>query len=451
MKVFPEDAAFQVGEVGFDTKDESGRLLDLLGRKKLGQRISTLLERIEQPLVVALNGGWGTGKSHFLKLWTGAHRLENKGTAHILYFDAFEHDYLDDPLISLVSAVLTQPTGAPWRKAGLDKLKSSALRLLKPGLRIGLAVATAGATELAGAVLNEGLKAAQAEAKDTIDDFWKKETGRVAAMNEFRDGLKELTSPEKGANKPRKIIFIVDELDRCRPDYALTLLEIIKHFFAVPNVHFVLGANLDALENSVKSRYGSGIDAAQYLQKFIHLNVGFPVRQKHDGDGVWSEYLDHLGSDMGIPRQRIDMTKEQLHLIARKHPVSLRDIQRLASRLSVLPADFERYQWGYATIVLTALILHVLSPIHYASLRAGRIQMADIDEIFSLAVAKEAGDRAGELMLHGWRRLLLDDPGEETIEMTRNAFDRLSSRNRKANIEAILADILDVFHFPEVT
>jgi hypothetical protein len=81
MTFFAPEPQFPPGSVGFDSKDEHGQSYDLLGRKAMGGRLSELLERINQPLVVALDGGWGSGKSHFLKLWAGAHGLENKGTA----------------------------------------------------------------------------------------------------------------------------------------------------------------------------------------------------------------------------------------------------------------------------------------------------------------------------------------------------------------------------------
>lgn len=88
-------------------------------------------------------------------------------------------------------------------------------------------------------------------ADSKVDQFWKAETNRISTMQDFRKALEALTIKSDSATK---IVFIIDELDRCRPDYALNLLEIIKHFFTVPNVHFVLGVNLRELENSVKAR-----------------------------------------------------------------------------------------------------------------------------------------------------------------------------------------------------
>lgn len=74
---------------------------DLLQRKSAGERISELLERIEDPMVLAVDGAWGSGKSYFLKRWVGAHTVENGGTATTVYFDAFANDFLDAPLIAM--------------------------------------------------------------------------------------------------------------------------------------------------------------------------------------------------------------------------------------------------------------------------------------------------------------------------------------------------------------
>ncbi len=82
MKLFPPQDTCTIYKTGFGTDD-------ILGRAETGKRLSDLLERIEDPVVVALDGRWGSGKSHFLKRWVGAHTLENDGRATVVYFDAF--------------------------------------------------------------------------------------------------------------------------------------------------------------------------------------------------------------------------------------------------------------------------------------------------------------------------------------------------------------------------
>jgi hypothetical protein len=119
LRLAPPEPDFTPGDKGFDDKDATGLHYDLPGRKAVGRRLSDLVERIEEPLVIARDGDWGSGKSHFLRLWTGAHRKENDRRARVIYFDAFEQDYLDDPLVGLVGAILQEPAGESRLRFGL--------------------------------------------------------------------------------------------------------------------------------------------------------------------------------------------------------------------------------------------------------------------------------------------------------------------------------------------
>ena len=375
MKPFPEDPTFTPGEKGFDDTDENGRPYDLLGRKPVGQRLTDLLDRVEQPLVIALDGGWGSGKSHFLKLWTGAHKKDLGGKAKIIYFDAFEHDYLDDPLISLVARLTTKEAETTWGNKAVKAIKKAALPLARFGLRLGAAAATAGATEVVGpaadAVATKTGEATQA----SIDAFWKRETGRIAAMQQFRDALASLT---KDGGAPEKIVFIIDELDRCRPDYALTLLEIVKHFFAVPNVHFVLGANLDALEHSVRARYGADIDATTYLQKFIHLKMQLPKFVENDvKTTVALTYFEKAFSHSGLEQRFQEDIRAQVEWLMHSHEVSLRDFNRIIFECSLITPSLKMPD-KYFSVLVSLLLMRVLSPRTYRSFLERKLTLDEI-------------------------------------------------------------------------
>lgn len=237
-----------------------------LNRAVEGKKLSDLVERISQPMVVALDAPWGAGKSVFLKCWVGAHTLENEGTAKTVYYDAFCHDFMDDPLISLTGVISEQLGEKGTQSKNWKKAKEAASKLVRPVVRIGLAAATAGATEISGAIVDAGLKVGSDELKKASEEFWKKEDGKRAAMKGFREALENLAVDQK-------LVIVVDELDRCRPDYALNLLEVVKHFFNVPNVHFILGVNLKELANSVRARYGADVQGGKYLQKFVTVTM----------------------------------------------------------------------------------------------------------------------------------------------------------------------------------
>lgn len=265
MRLFVPDPEIEIGKDGF-------KGIDKLGRKDFGDRLSALLSAIDDPVVIAIDGGWGSGKTVFLKCWVGEHLNREATNDQVIYFDAFQHDYLDDPLIALVSEIASTNNAGKGTK--LSKLKNTAVALARPATRIALALATSGISEITGVVGDAAAKATADELANSAEDFWKKEDGRRAAMDEFRDALTEMARSTGGG----KLIIVVDELDRCRPDYALALLETIKHFFAVDNVHFVLGVNLAELKNTVRARYGMGAAADAYLDKFIHLRMALSDR-----------------------------------------------------------------------------------------------------------------------------------------------------------------------------
>ncbi len=267
-RLTPKEEDFTLYETGFEG--------DLLERKASGQALSNLVEQIDDPMVIALDGGWGTGKSWFLKRWVGQHRTDHKGKARTVYFDAFAHDYLDSPLVALTAVLTKELTKEGTPAAGkIDKLKKTAFKAL-PGLtKLGANLATGFAVKAlddTGDVLAEAIGGA---VEGSSDAFWQSVADQQTAMEEFATALKALTLTD-GEDSPRKLVIVVDELDRCRPDYALSLLEVIKHFFTVDHVHFVLGVNLRELENMVKVRYGTREGAELYLQKFVTLTMDLP-------------------------------------------------------------------------------------------------------------------------------------------------------------------------------
>lgn len=331
MRFLPPEAEVTLYETVFDS--------DILDRKKVSKSLSALLDRIEDPLVIALDGSWGTGKSYFLKRWVGAHQRQNDGRALTLYFDAFTNDYLSDPLVALVSALTDRLPRQDIEKR--ERLKSAATKFIKPLARIGLNIATFGAKEGLNDLGDAVADAFGGEATNAVDYFWQQEEGRQAAMENFRDALSKLVEGSEGGN-PTPLVIVIDELDRCRPDYALEVLEVIKHFFAVPMVHFILGVNTTALANSVKARYGQEIDAIAYLQKFVSLTVVLPDRT---GDGYTSvptvlTYAKHTSQAMHLPTEYVEeIVEQQLPVVLRNNSVSIRDVGKILGAIAILPPD----------------------------------------------------------------------------------------------------------------
>ena len=334
---------------------------DLLGRAKLGEVLSQILDRIEDPLVVALDGRWGTGKSHFLKRWVGTRCNQNDDKAVTVYYDAFANDYLSDPLISLIGSMAERIN--KYEPKGIENLKKAALKLIKPATRFGLSLATYGASEASTGLCAVFAGAAGDSAKRALDDFWERETGRQEAMREFRDSVKKLL-PDPGQEKAKPLIIVIDELDRCRPDFALEVLEVVKHFFSVPNVHFILGVNLNALEFSVKARYGNKFEAMAYLQKFLSFTFALP---EDIGDNARTpsivSYIYEKGKEMGIPSKQLKEIRDQVAVLSRCNNISIRDAGKILAMAAILPdTEQNNLDRTWSIILTTLLIAKVLFP-----------------------------------------------------------------------------------------
>ncbi|AUQ65689.1 P-loop NTPase fold protein [Phaeobacter inhibens] len=385
MRLTVPDPKIKLYEDGFAGHDH-------LAREDTGHKLSDLVEHIDDPLVIALDGAWGSGKSFFLKCWVGEHRKPEHGhTAETVYFDAFKHDYLDEPLIALTKAITDR---LPQDSVGRKFLKSSkriVSKLAMPTARIVGAVATGGATEVTGALADAAIRSGWKEAEKAAEEFWNKQTAKTAAMDQFRSALEQLTAPDELGTPQKKLVVVVDELDRCRPDYALSLLEIIKHFFNVDGVHFVLGVNLKELQNSVKARYGSGVDAAKYLQRFISIEM--PLRSTTANGYEPATYSKHfltVAAKMNtVEMPLFSLTKRYLEMANHHFEITLRDVEKISTLLAV--TTYEHIETLGARHLLAGLIvLKITAPHLIDAARRKELDFNELNQAFLL------GSRTGQ-------------------------------------------------------
>ena len=87
------------------------------------------------------------------------------------------------------------------------------------------------------------------------------------------------------------MIFFIDELDRCRPNFAIELLEVIKHLFYIDNFIFIISIDKDQLSYSIANIYGHNMDTEGYLRRFFDLDYTLPrISSK--------EYIDLISDDI---------------------------------------------------------------------------------------------------------------------------------------------------------
>lgn len=256
---------------------------DLWDRRRLGEQLTNYVDRLQCGAVLALDARWGEGKTWFVRHW--AKHLDD--TKHnVIYLDAFANDYLDDPFLTIAAEISQAFKDSDEIDASdIENFNAKTASVLislvavipmiaaKAGMHwIGLG----GAGEAIQDVYNQG-KEVFDSASDEIaakvkEQIEKKIENHHIEKQTIQDFKKELT--ELAAQLEKPLVFIIDELDRCRPDFAIRLIERIKHFFDIPKIVFVLVMNKPQLLQSVKKFYGYDSEMnGDYLEKFVDFTV----------------------------------------------------------------------------------------------------------------------------------------------------------------------------------
>lgn len=251
---------------------------DKLGREKSAEILTQFVSTANEPFVMTINAPWGQGKTTFLRMWQ-AH-LENEGFKTI-YFNSWENDFTDDALVSILGEINAfideiEKEDKTEIQEKFDAIKQLGVELFKKSAPVAVKIATAGMLDFSDPVTKNALSSLfESIAKDEINKYGQSKK----SLKDFRNKLAELaTSVSSDSNKP--LIFIIDELDRCRPTFAIEVLEKVKHFFSVKNIVFVLGVDKKHLGNSMKVIYGADLDANEYLRRFIDFDYPLPTPSK---------------------------------------------------------------------------------------------------------------------------------------------------------------------------
>lgn len=307
---------------------------DQLNRKGEIENLSVLLQNVNSPTVLAIDSRWGTGKTTFIQMWK--HYLKNKGIES-LYFNAWATDFSEDPLVSFLGEMNEGLEGlfgtSEQSRMAWSKAKSVGKQIAKRGIPALIKIGTAGVIDADKIVEEELSKAMESLAGDALDDYIKAKN----AINEFHESLTRLI---KLSSDSKSIVIFVDELDRCRPTYAITLLERIKHLFNIKGLVFVLALDKKQLGHSISAVYGSGLDSSGYLRRFIDFEYQLKCPDKKG-------YIDSLLSTLSLGEyfeQRKKYREFQFdhkHLanvflmLAECHELSLREIEQFLASINL--------------------------------------------------------------------------------------------------------------------
>jgi hypothetical protein len=429
---------------------------DIFKRKEFGERLASLIENSDGELVIALDAPWGEGKSTFIKMWQGHLKKKDNGV-HTIYFDAFANDHQSAPFLALAGEIYNLI--GKRKKAVKSQFEQKAVAAFNTGGRIGFDLAT---RFMSGGIVNgEILKhhakdafgneaeSALADMDKYVSHSLKSVSANKKAIKEFKKYLENL--PRKLSYNGKSIVFIIDELDRCKPPFALEIVEVVKHLFSVPNITFVLVMNRSQLEASVTKEYGTD-DPSKYLQKFINLWISLPKVHVSD-EATIKVYLQYCAKQMGMEWQNQSSNDwswifEELGAYYR---LSLRDIERSLTNLAFIRQGLKENDdltIFYKLIAAYLCIIKVVFPNEYNQLAASEINYQDLFTRTRLTkVADEyADDHSSVKQSVRWvlRYCLIDEKERRSFLEHGSPFSP-SELPRKKNLIQYLCQWLDSF------
>ena len=286
-------------------------LEDTIGRNDDLFYFVRILSGLNSGSAVALNAAWGSGKTFFVKqakMLIDIHnpnsdidieylneeeiasikKVYNKynyGTEKYempkmatVYYDAWKYDDTEDPLLSLLYCIMNR-----FGKS----VPNDKINVIKKFAKQSVSILSNAARYITGINVQEILETIKNYA-EACDDTVKEQKTNESLEKRINRFLNDVVLDDE-----EKIIIFIDELDRCNPQYAVKLLERVKHYFNHPKVVFVISYNKAELQHSIKTLYGSEFSADKYLERFFDYEFGLSTVNV-------VKYMDILGSSNTI-------------------------------------------------------------------------------------------------------------------------------------------------------
>lgn len=236
-------------------------------RKPIAEKLINLFTSGIDVSPMVIDGHWGMGKSEFCHKTINLFR-DNVPHYKILYIDAFKADHADNPLLTILSEVMN---AYPSTSNNNRELLNAILPVVRHTTQLSIKA-------IANHIFKEDLENISDSYEEIVRSVGNKAIDRSVEVllkdhQEAKKNIETLQEVLEQLTKEHPMVIFIDELDRCRPNFAVQMIEVIKHIFDVNNLNFVLVTNMNQLRASINHCYGQEVDAQRYLDKFIKFTV----------------------------------------------------------------------------------------------------------------------------------------------------------------------------------
>lgn len=315
---------------------------DRLDRARYAEFLTNYLaaEGKQRNYVLNLNAEWGAGKTWFIKRWY----MELKQHYPTVYIDAWQQDFSDDPLLTVISSIIDQLKHIAGKENPIPEgMRQRLLGLFKVGSKLALkaAIKKAGLEE-------DDFSLEGEDANQLVNALCSNQKERYESIQYLKQEIRQWVEGAVGLSEGKldyPAFILIDELDRCRPSYAVEMLETIKHIFDIPGVVFVLATDTEQLQHAIKVIYGEGFHASAYLRRFFKRQ--FSLKEISKSSFIESYmFFDDASCGHLFPRfKTVSELSLLLSVIADAFNLKLRDIEqyidKVMAAISNVSDDFD--------------------------------------------------------------------------------------------------------------
>ncbi|CDZ65227.1 KAP P-loop domain protein [Neorhizobium galegae bv. orientalis] len=335
--------------------------------KFLTQRVDDKIRRgLSGSFVLNIDATWGEGKTFFMK---GLFADIKEAGHPAIMIDAWRDDFTGDPLTAVIAEFDQFLNRFKSRdRTVTTKVKKAGKELRRNVGKLSVLVGKSVAKNLVKRVVGEGTDEVLAAAKEvlpssaTVDKFVDDATGEVFEFTDanidkfaekqlerfneaknslanFQESLKHAVQALTAKDFKPPFFILVDELDRCRPTYAIEMLERIKHLFEVENVVFVLATDTTQLANSIKAVYGNDFDSRHYLARFFDRSYMLAAPDRTSMIS-WLWQTSNIDATRVATQIRID-SLEIISETSNQFDLEIRQVEKAVDLLTTIAAAWE--------------------------------------------------------------------------------------------------------------
>lgn len=268
----------------------------------------------DEYMTYAVNGQWGSGKTVFMHQLM--HIMKNQNLIdqfaskdiksddyEVFYYNAWENELMKKPSIAILRSIIDEYC------IFSQEDKEAISDLLGVLSNIAIKIGTCG---ILGA---DDFKTRVSEDDISIDTI--KET--------FRKTIDHIIKKKKC----KRVVVIIDELDRCKPTNVIQLLEEIKHFYDHSSLTFIFSADLEQLGFTIKKLYGEHFDADLYLQRFF--DASFTLNS--------ASYEKYIIEELGFNIGSTDILNEICKIAISYCQLTVRETNKFVSKMKVVAKE----------------------------------------------------------------------------------------------------------------